>query len=287
MYVPIAVRELPLEKVDELRRKFNEKKKADLDKIITQGKATKERIINIENHISKLEAKYSEEIDITPTIDVADLNAKLADAESHFTAFDNTDEYSIAKKEIDELSAHVFEIPEQDTDILTIEKSSLMSKLAKLNKELGKKDILDTYREDLQALLDEKKANGVELAKLQRLEAQINAYIEEKANIISCRVNDLLDFAKIDMQERQKDGNLKPSATICRKDGVKYATLNNSDRILTVIDLQMMFNKYFGVSLPIFIDEASTIALSRIPKSEEWQKIYLKYEECEFKLEKI
>ena len=188
---------------------------------------------------------------------------------------------------IKQIQDNLTTIPEQNNDELTLEKASLMSELAELNKELGKKDVLERQKEELQALINEQKANGVELAKLQRLEAQINAYIEEKASIISSRVNDLLDFAKIEMQERQKDGVMRPSATICRKDGVKYSTLNNSDRILTIIDLQMMFNKYFCVSLPIFIDEASTIALSRIPKSEEWQKIFLRFDECDFNVKQI
>lgn len=276
--------ELPIEKIEELKAKFNEQKKSDLDVIVVNGRAAKEKIDHCKEKIERLNEFLSKGITLSPLVNADELKKELAIKEAQIKPFKDTDEYCIAIKKIEALSSSIIEIPQVDNDSLTLEKSSLMKDLAELNQDLGKKAILDKYKEELRTLICEQKANSIELAKLQKLDMQIDEYIEEKANIISSRVNDLLDFAKIEMQERQKDGHMKPSATICRKDGVKYATLNNSDRILTTIDLQMMFNKYYGVSLPIFIDEASTIALNRIPEAEEWQKIYLKYEEKDFEV---
>lgn len=279
--------ELPSDTIEERKNEFKETNSKELEAVVIRGKATIEKINKEKSIISQL----TEELENKPTykelISTSNLRCELDDLKSKIVDYKETEEYKLKYSSINILKANVTTIPEQNNDELTLQKSDLMAELATLNKELGQKTILERNKQELQDLIAEQKANGVALAKLQRLELEINNYIEEKANIISSRVNELLDFAKIEMQERQKNGNMTPSATICRKDGVKYSTLNGSDRILAIIDLQMMFNKYFNVSLPIFIDEASTVALSRVPSSNEWQKIYLKYEDCNFKIEKI
>ena len=67
------------------------------------------------------------------------------------------------------------------------------------------------------------------------------------------------------MWSTQKDGSRVPDVIILGKNGVKYSTLNFSDRIKTCIELQRLFMEKYEVSLPVWIDEYSIFSLDNAP----------------------
>ena len=120
----------------------------------------------------------------------------------------------------------------------------------------------------------EKRNLGSEIVRLEGLIDTIKEYEEERARIISDKINNKLDDCRIVMYSRQKDGTLKPDCVVESKEGVKYATLNNSARIRICLSLQRMFCKHFDINLPIFVDEASVFDSEHLPTFES-QTIYL------------
>jgi hypothetical protein len=76
------------------------------------------------------------------------------------------------------------------------------------------------------------------------------------------------------MYSRLKSGELTPDCVIVNTDGVPYATMNNSARLLACLSLQRMFCEHLGSELPIFVDEASVYDSSHLPKFDA-QTIYL------------
>ena len=76
------------------------------------------------------------------------------------------------------------------------------------------------------------------------------------------------------MWQTQKNGEKVPACIITSTDGVKYATLNNSNRIKTCISLQQLFCEHFGIEMPIFIDESSIFDSKNLPIVKN-QTIYL------------
>ena len=93
----------------------------------------------------------------------------------------------------------------------------------------------------------------------------IQEWLQERANIVSSKVNDKLTNCKIVMYSTQKDGSLKPDCVIVDNDNVKYATLNNSNRIKTNIELQRLFCDFYGIKMPCWIDEASIFSSKATP----------------------
>jgi hypothetical protein len=105
--------------------------------------------------------------------------------------------------------------------------------------------------------------------------AKITEYVEEKANIVSSRVNDRLSICKIQMYRVQKDGGIAPDCRVYSKDGVPFSTINNSKAMLIRIDLQRFFCNHFNVQLPIFVDEYKSFDDFNAPKSQGEQMVML------------
>ena len=149
-----------------------------------------------------------------------------------------------------------------------------MSELQELNREYGKKAVKDGFEREIELLKLEKRNLGSEIVRIEGCIATIKEYEEERAKIISDKINEKLDDCKIVMYSRQKDGTLKPDCVIESMDGVKYATLNNSARIRICLSLQRMFCKHFEVNLPIFVDEAAVFDSEHLPIFDA-QSVYL------------
>ena len=162
-----------------------------------------------------------------------------------------------------------------------------MLDLATLNKKLGTMSELERNQKALDELVENKKNIGVELAKLEKLLSQIEAYKEEKAKVTSDKINNHLQFAHIQTEQLLKSGERKPACIITDKNNVKYATTNTSDRILICADLQKLFCKLKNISLPLFLDEVSVIDDDRVPIDAEYQTILIARKDCKLTISKI
>ena len=120
---------------------------------------------------------------------------------------------------------------------------------------------IDNMKSEIKVLVD----------KMSNEERQIScadSFTFDMCNIISKRVNDKLKGFHINMFTKSRDGEIKADCVIVSNDGVKYATMNNSQRIKATIAIQEMFAAYCDVSMPMFIDEASIFDKDNIPTSD-------------------
>jgi hypothetical protein len=261
----VCGQELPYEMLENAKAKFNKRKNEDLDYIIAQGKQTTEKISTLLKQIEALQTIVDSGVSLEVWQSTALLQAELDEYESKYIPFEETEEYAKLVKEIDVLKASLPEIPKIDTQSLTNTKKTLIDALGTLCQLYGRKSKADELKSEIDALKYELRHTGNELAKLEMILDKCKEYAEERANIISDRINDKLVNSRIQMWQKQKNGELSPSCTITDKQGVKYSTLNNSNRIKTCIELQQMFCKHYDVALPIFIDEYSVFDSFNVP----------------------
>ena len=99
-------------------------------------------------------------------------------------------------------------------------------------------------------------------------------WLNERADIISARVNTQLKGFNIEMWSELKNGDRTADCVVMDAHGVPYATLNTAHRIKACIEIQKMFCKYYGIQMPIFIDEAAVFDSSNLPHND-CQTIYL------------
>lgn len=266
--------ELPDDMVEKAKQQFNQRKQNELDSIIVRGKNCRANIEDCQTKIKALEETISNGIELEQLEDRNALAKEVDDAIRKSIPYTETDEYKNATKEIEGLKASLPEIPQTDNDTLTQAKKTLIDAIGTLNQTYGYKHKADALKAEISDLKTELRKVANELAQLEGVLAKCAEYREEKASIISMRVNDKLDDCKIQMWERQKNGEMIPSCIITDNSGVKYSTLNNSNRIKTCVSIQQLFCRHFGIKMPVWVDEASIFSAFNQPNPDS-QSIYL------------
>ena len=261
----VCGQELPYEMLENAKAKFNKQKNEDLDYIIAQGKQTTEKISTYLKQIEALQTIVDSGVSLEGEQSTALLQAELDEYESKYVPFEETEEYAKLVKEIDDLRASLPQTPQNDNEALTNTKKGLIDAIGTLYQLYGRKSKVGELESEIDGLKCDLRHIGNELAKLEMALDKCKEYTEERASIISDRINGKLNDTAIQMWQVQKNGELAPSCTITNKHGVKYSTLNNSSRIKTCIELQQMFCKHYDVALPIFIDEYSVFDSFNVP----------------------
>lgn len=266
--------ELPYDKMEEAKARFNEKKTRELNNIVAKGKSNNEAIAETRAEIERLSSIVEKRYEEEPLKSLIALEAEYARIRESIVPFDSTEEYSRMKKEIEDLEATMPEIPSNDTSVLTNAKKVLMDTLEGLNRRYGLKTKADEIRKEIESLRVELRSVGSEIARLEGKIDKCKEYIQEKADVISFRVNGRLNDCVIDMWSTQKDGTLVPDTVLRGKDGVKFGSLNFAQQIKSKIELQMLFLRHFGISLPLWVDEATVFDSSNKPSFDN-QTIFL------------
>lgn len=264
----VCGQELPYEMLENAKAKFNKQKQEDLDYIVAQGKQTTEKINTYLKQIEALQTIADSGMALEQEQSTALLQAELDEYESKYVPFEETEEYVKLVKEIDDLKASLPQTPQNDNEALTNTKKGLIDAIGTLYQLYGRKSKVGELESEINGLKCELRHIGNELAKLEMMLDKCKEYTEERASIISDRINDKLVNSRIQMWQKQKNGELAPSCTITDKQGVKYSTLNNSNRIKTCIELQQMFCKHYSIEMPIFIDEYSVFDSFNAPTIE-------------------
>lgn len=262
---PYCHQELPGNMLNDAQEKFNAQKNQDLDYVISLGKSTRGKIDNLTEKITELTELVAKGVAIEELVSTQALEQQLADATKRITPFEETAEYIRLNDEIANLKASLPIIPTNDTIALTNTKKTLIDALETLNQRYGLKYKADELKCEIDALKGELRSIANDIAHLEGVLAKCQEYTEERADIVSNRINDKLDYCKIQMWQMQKNGELAPSCTITDNSGVKYSTLNNSNRIKTCIALQQLFCKHYDIQLPVFVDEASVFSTNNKP----------------------
>ena len=247
--------ELPEDKLEEARKRFNEQKEKDHAYIVAQGKSNKEKMLNTEKCIEVLKAEIAKPLAVIERKDKSDLEAKLDDLKGSFVSYDKTTEGKAKMSVIEEKRANLTVIPQQDNEALLNMKRGLLDEIEISSKKLGLKDEYDKQVEKIKGLQEELKNNSIELAKLEGKLAKVKEYEEEKAKIISDRVNGKFEYVQIEMSETNKSGDIVPACVIKDNKGVNALVTNNASRVLCGIDIAIAFQNFYGLSLPLFIDD--------------------------------
>lgn len=264
--------ELPSDAIEELKRDFNDRKERSYKRIIETGlskkkvyESQKKRIENLKNELSKLSYKC--------IVDTTALDNELSDLKIKYAEFEKTDEYAIISTDIENAQKKLESTQVDNTELMNM-RNVLVNEIIELNKKLSEIEICKKKKEENKSRIERHKQLGIELAIYEGILFKCKEFIEERASIISKRVNNMLANSTIEMFSTQKNGDKTPDCIIKNKYGVKYSTMNNSHRILTNIELQNMFCEHYGVEFVTFIDEASVFDDENLPRFKK-QCVYL------------
>lgn len=256
----------PKDYIDKATKAFEDKKCTELELVDNTIETYRSQLASCDKKIAELRERLdSSEFDAETPASLAPYEASLTDFIMSHVAFENTASGVALLTNIESLNNSIEDIPDDDAETLTSNKKTLIDELEALNKKLGLKDKANELRRDIAALIAEKKALACEMAHLEGVQAKCQEFIEERAKIISDRVNCKLDGCKVVMFNIQKNGERTPDCVLTNNEGVRYATLSTSAKLRVNIAIQKLFRTHYGVNTMTWVDEAAVFDSDSLP----------------------
>lgn len=254
---PICFQPLPPEQVEAARKKFELDKEVRKQELVRDSGHVKDMIFSAMGRIRELEEALrgaaEEEKNLAESLrgepeviqDIpgfAEKEAELSSAlnlaeERYLEAFRNT-------------SALVSDLQRQACSVRT--------ELKKVDAQLAGESVLLTARQRLAELTGQKQAAAVEIGKIDSLLLLWEEFSRYKAGCIEDLVNASFQTVQFRLFREQVNGGLAECCDVT-VDGVPYGSLNNAARINAGIDVIRTLSRFYGVSVPLFVDNAESV----------------------------
>lgn len=280
---------LPEDKIEQLKTDFEEKKAKAKEEAAERLKTIRESFNNQKvaelNRIASLGTDKKSEIEIMKS-DIEDAEKKLPELREQ-----ETEQMKIKNECIKKLS----ELPEEadlntsedykalmkkDTDLQSkinsaransIDTSELESKKLELEAALedAKTIIVQATKnveidERIAELQTEQKEIGQKVADQEQMLYLLEEFIRFKLDKISDSINSHFKTVNFKLFEMQLNGGMKDYCE-CTVNGVPYSTLNSGHRIVAGLDIIRSLSELYGVSAPIFVDNAESLNEFNVP----------------------
>ena len=192
--------------------------------------------------------------------------------EIELPAFDATpfDEKKQAlQKKIDELHG----TRKEQVDAIRTEIIELEQEVETHKKVISQHQQNKELRDRIAELKEQMKRYGDELNQVEKDLMMIEDYNRARAELITDRINSKFDLVKWRLFKEQVNGGLAETADPM-VNGVPFNEgLNNAARIAAGLDIINTLSKHYGISLPVFVDNAE--AITEMPEYEDLQVIAL------------
>lgn len=241
------------------------KSQAEAERKVTE---LKQKITSLAMEIQGKQAELSklpESVDLSDNEEYQKITAEIEQAEEALKQMNNGSEQ---RKEItNKRNGFIRECAKIDAEINNIQRK-------KQAHDEAVERLYQAFRESSQKEADIQKRKDIlknfSIKKNERIAEMINPYFDEfQFNFLSyTQNNDPVEVCEM-----------------IRK-GVEYRNLNYSDKLIVQTDLLCGFQKIQGVSLPIFIDNAESINVSRRPVTNR-QMVFLEVTDTDLKVEDI
>lgn len=263
---PTCRRELPAEKVEEMRQAFNMHKSARLQRINEQGQneASKTKI-DTERKASKEQEQAAkdaaaERADLQQQLDT--LNAKVKQPEP----FEGTEEYATLAALVAECKAK-----EADAGKCTNEAvkaiNEQMDSLTDQARALQQKKMLlaqaETQRKRIGELKTQEKALSAQYEELEKGIYLCDQFTKAKVRMLTDRINGKFKSVRFRLFLEQQNGGIKDDCEVMIPTDagrmVPYTFANNAARINAGLEIIEALSKHWGLEMPVFIDNAESV----------------------------
>ena len=220
----------------------------------------------LENTINTLKLNEAEEIDIIKGFDEQISKIpKCAD-------YTQNAEYAKLKAKQDKLLADIAELESKGADKAVedakADKAKLKSQLDEVNKIIAQAANNVMIDDRIETLRDEQKEIGQKVADQEQMLYLLEEFIRFKLNRVSESINSHFKIVNFKLFEMQLNGGMKDCCE-CTVNGVPYSTLNSGHRIVAGLDIIRSLSELYGVSVPIFVDNAESLNEFNVPDMDE------------------
>ena len=136
--------------------------------------------------------------------------------------------------------------------------SELQQQMDRLDRDLGRRAMLDYAKERMEALRQEARESGQQLEELDKLLFLCDEFSRCKVRYIEDQINGRFRLVRWKLFQEQVNGGLADccEATV---DGVPYRSMNNGSRVNAGLDVIRTLSEHYGMRVPLFIDNAESV----------------------------
>lgn len=229
--------------------------KADIERLTKENADLQESIGTLKEQESKALAKqneYAKQLSEIPS-------------EADYT---QNEEYAKLKARHNEVLAEIEKLESDGADQivndLKAEKADLQSQLDEVNKVIAQAANNVAIDDRIETLRDEQKEIGQKVADQEQMLYLLEEFIRFKLNKVSNSINGHFNTVSFKLFEMQLNGGMKDCCE-CTVNGVPYSTLNSGHRIVAGLDIIRSLSELYGVSVPIFVDNAESLNEFNVP----------------------
>lgn len=255
------------ERLKTIRESFNNHKVAELNRIDSLGTDKKSEIETMKSDIEDVEKKLPElREQETEQIKIKnECIKKLSELPEEADLSTNEDYKALMKKEAD-LQAQIDSARANSTDTSELESKKLELEAAledakTIIAQAAKNVEIDERIAELQA---EQKEIGQKVADQEQMLYLLESFIRYKLDKVSDSINSHFKTVNFKLFEMQLNGGMKDCCE-CTVNGVPYSTLNSGHRIVAGLDIIRSLSELYGVSVPIFVDNAESLNEFNVP----------------------
>ena len=255
--------------LEDARKAFDDAKGAKLKGLIDKGNACKADI----ERLTKENAKLQEDI-----VALKEQESKALAKQNEYAKqlseipgeadYTQNEEYVKLKAEHDKILADIAKLESEGADRvvtdLKAEKADLQSQLDEVNKVIAQAANNVVIDDRIETLRDEQKEIGQKVADQEQMLYLLEEFIRFKLNKVSESINSKFKTVNFRLWEMQLNGGMKDCCE-CTVNGVPYSTLNSGHRIVAGLDIIRSLSELYGVSVPIFIDNAESLNEFNVP----------------------
>lgn len=250
------------------RSKFDEQKKATLERIKSAGFEQKHLIEDLTAKNEQLQAgieslKNQEQETLAKQ---NELSKQLEELPKEADYSQNA-EYVKLKARQDEVTAQIESMKSStDTaDTFKAEKETLIAELDSVKAEIAKASKNIEIEERIGELEAEQKEVGQKVADQEKMLYLLEQFIRAKMMKISDSINQHFKTVNFKLFDMQLNGGMKECCE-CTVNGVPYSTLNSGHRIIAGLDIIQSLSELYGVTAPIFIDNCEAVSNGNLPE---------------------
>lgn len=256
-------------KLNDSKSDFITQKESNLEEIKAYGFAKK----NLIEELTKKNADLQMEIDSLKKQEQGTLTnkeelCKLLSEIPEEADYSQNEEYVKLKAEHDKILADIAKLEYEGADKvvtdLKAEKADLQSQLDEVNNVIAQAANNVAIDDRIETLRDEQKEIGQKVADQEQMLYLLEEFIRFKLNKVSESINSHFKTVNFKLFEMQLNGGMKDCCE-CTVNGVPYSTLNSGHRIVAGLDIIRSLSELYGVSVPIFVDNAESLNDFNVP----------------------
>lgn len=259
-WCPACGQVLPAKKMEEAKARFDADKQArlaDIEKTANILKASKHdalsRIDALQDEIRQVERELAAAKDALEAAEACKVEVRDVDGYA-----ERRQQLVMRKSEIEEKMADLALSQRDVKDKLCRQIDEIGEELKGMREQLSRGALLEYSEKRIESLREDARNAAVYLDAIDRELYLLEEFTRYKVKFVEASVNDLFELVSFRLFREQANGGLEDRCDVT-VNGIPYINLNSGMRINAGIDIINVISAAYGVTVPLFIDNAESV----------------------------